>query len=167
MKYSLGLFLMAVLAATSTYGQDRNCVKENAGLCSVIQELDKAWNIGDGDAWASHYTEDGEFINILGTIFKGRDSVARHHNEILSSTFKGSNVKSRIRRILWVGSGSVIVDTDFFVYEFERLPKRLPRIREDGSMAHRLKHILVKQDGHWRIVASQNTPLMPLAPARL
>ena len=129
---------------------------------TVIQALDDAWNRGDGTAWADHYAEDGEFINILGTVFEGREAVGAHHNEILTTTFKGSQVKSVIRRLEWLGPDVAIVDTDFSIRNFERLPRRLPRVLADGSMGHRLKHIVARRDGQWVIVASQNTTTMPL-----
>jgi uncharacterized protein (TIGR02246 family) len=134
---------------------------DEEAIQDVIQTLDDAWNRGDGRGWAEHYKEDGEFINILGTIFDGREAVANHHSEILSSTFKGSVVESQLRRVRWIGSDAAVVDTDFYVRNFERLPRRLSRIWPDGSMRHRLKHIMWKRDGRWLIVATQNTPLMP------
>ncbi len=131
---------------------------------AIIQALDNAWNLGDGTAWADHYVEDGEFINILGTVFEGREAIGAHHNEILNTSFKGSQVQSVIRRIEWLGPDVAIVDTDFYIRNFERLSKRLTRIWSDGSMRHRLKHIMLKRDDQWLIIASQNTPLMPSAP---
>jgi len=136
---------------------------EEDAIRTVIRALDDAWNRGDGKGWAAHYTEDGEFINILGTVFDGRQAIEEHHSEILPTTFKGSDVESRLRRVRWLGPDAAVVDTDFYIRNFERLPRRLPRIWPDGSMRHRLKHVMLKREGRWLIVSTQNTPLMPPA----
>ena len=107
-------FGLVVAFAAGGCGPTESSGDENA-VRIVIQSLDKAWNQGDGTAWAVHYAEDGEFINVRGAVFEGRPVVEKHHKEILTSSFKGSKVKSVIRRLEWLGPDAVIVDTDFSV----------------------------------------------------
>lgn len=153
-----GLVLSGSVVALAQYAPAST---DEEAIQTAIRDLDAAWNRGDGAGWASHYVDDGEFINILGTVFDGRDAIAEHHSQILSTTFTESSVESKVRRLRWLRPDAAVVDTDFHVRNFERLPKRLSRIWPDGSMRHRLKHIMVKRDGKWLIAATQNTPLMP------
>lgn len=156
--FAIGIMLWLSVRA---WGQEAAPQAETEGILAVIQGWDDAWNRGDGEGWAKYYAEDGEFINILGTVFGGRHAIEQHDSEILSTTFKGSKVESRLRRVQWLLPDAAVVDTDFDVRNFERLPRRLPRVWPDGSMRHRLKHVMVRRDGRWLIVATQNTPLMP------
>ncbi len=157
------IFGMVLTCPVRAHAQEAHMRNDERAIRAVIRGLDDAWNRYDGGGWATHYVDDGEFINILGTVFDGRDAIAEHHSQILTTTFMGSTVESQLRRLRWLHSDAAIVDTDFLVRNFEKLPRRLPRIWPDGSMRHRLKHVMVKRDGRWLIVATQNTPLMPPA----
>ena len=119
-----GFGLVAAFAAAGC-GPTESSGDEDA-VRTVIQSLDEAWNRGDGTAWAVHYAENGEFINVRGAVFEGRAVVEKHHKEILTSSFKGSKVKSVIRRLEWLGPDAVIVDTDFSVRDFKRLILKTP-----------------------------------------
>ena len=164
MRTSILLFAWIIGAPLPAQSQQPGNQENEEAIRSVIRGLDDAWNRGDGEGWADSYTEDGEFINILGTVFDGRRAIEEHHSEILSTTFKGSEVDSHIRRLQWLGPDVAVVDTDFHVRNYARLPRRLPRIWPDGSMRHRLKHIMWKREGQWLIIATQNTPMMPPVP---
>ena len=154
---------MVLTCAVFAQAQEAHTQADEEAIQAVIRGLDDAWNRYDGRGWATYYVDDGEFINILGTVFDGREAIAEHHSQILTTTFMGSTVESHVRRLRWLHADVAVVDTDFFVHNFEKLPRRLPRIWPDGSMRHRLKHVMVKRDGRWLIVATQNTPLMPPA----
>ena len=159
MKTILVVFICCVISACTT---DLKVSEEDElEIQAIIKKLDDAWNNGNGKAWAINYTQDGEFMNINGKIFEGQSAIEIHHTEILLTTFKKSKAESNIRRIRRLDQNAVIVDTDFYLRDFEKLTKRLYRIFPDGSMRHRLKHILVKQENRWLIASSQNTPNLP------
>jgi len=162
MKTILAVFIYCV-SFSSVLAQTKLQVNEadEKEIRAIIKGLDDAWNSGNAMTWADNYTQDGEFMNINGKVFEGKLAVETHHAEIFSTTFKNSKVESIIRRIRWLDKNALIVDTDFYVRDFEKLAKRLHRIFPDGSMRHRLKHILIKQDDKWLIVSSQNTPILP------
>jgi hypothetical protein len=52
----------------------------------LLTKQEVAWNIGDSASFGSAFTEDADFINILGQVFHGR---------LLRSTRSSSTVSSR------------------------------------------------------------------------
>jgi len=74
-----------LVAAFTTGCRPTQSSGDEDAVRAIIQALDNAWNRGGGTAWADHYVEDGEFINILGTVFEGREAIGAHHNEILTN----------------------------------------------------------------------------------
>jgi uncharacterized protein (TIGR02246 family) len=141
--------------------QDARKDKGDAAVRSLIADLDEAWNRGDAPAWARHYAEDGELVNILGGVLSGRDAITRRHAEILSTFFQGSRHIGKIRNIRWLGPNAAVVDVDVELSNYKALP---PGIQEDPDhvLRTRLKHILSRTGGEWKIVASQNTAVMPM-----
>jgi uncharacterized protein (TIGR02246 family) len=68
-------------------------------LQQLLQDQEAAWNAGDGLAWASVFTDDADYVNILGDVFPGREEIARQYVFILGGPYKGSHLRIRIRKI--------------------------------------------------------------------
>ena len=151
------VFGVAAVAQTTAVPRE-----DEAALRSLMADLDQAWNRGDAKAWASHYVEDGELINILGGVFSGKDAIERRHAEILSTFFQGSRHRGRIRRMRLINSNAAIVDVDVELSNYKALP---PGIQEspDHVLRTRLQHVLSKAEGRWMIVASQNTAMVSVS----
>jgi hypothetical protein len=64
-----------------------------------------------------------------------------------------------VRRIRFVGAAAAIVDTDITVTGFRGLPGISPT--RPNELLTRMKHIYERRHGKWRIVASQNTAVVP------
>jgi uncharacterized protein (TIGR02246 family) len=130
----------------------------------IVSNLEKAWNQGDARAWGKDFSEDAEFINILGAVFNRQELEARHA-DIFAGVFKGSRAEFQIRR-LWRPAPSVIViESDASVAGAPVLPPGI-QADPDGSLRTRFKHILTKRSGRWWIVASQNTQRRPAPPGK-
>ena len=151
------LITVIPVAGYEDAGKDKN----EAAVRSLIADLDEAWNRGDAPAWARHYAEDGELVNILGGVFTGRDAITRRHAEILSTVFQGSRHRGKIRNVRWLGPDAAVVDVDVELSNYKALPPGIPEA-PDHVLRTRLKHILSKTGGEWKIVASQNTAVMTM-----
>jgi uncharacterized protein (TIGR02246 family) len=64
--------------------------EERAGLDRVARSLTEAWNAGDGVAFAQCFTTDADFVNIFGLHVVGREAVAKQHQFIFDSIYRGS-----------------------------------------------------------------------------
>jgi uncharacterized protein (TIGR02246 family) len=119
---------------------------------AVMVGLREAWEHGDGEAYASLFSEDAQYVSAPGERVHGRKSIADTHQAIFDSIFKdtklGRSYPSTIRRItpdvvVVESAGSVL-----FPGEAEN------KVAPNGL----LTLIVARQDDAWRIVSFQNTP---------
>lgn len=59
--------------------------KEEIALSSVVSRFIKAWNSHDMKAFANLFTEDADFVNVIGLWWKGRGDIQKQH-ELLHAT---------------------------------------------------------------------------------
>jgi uncharacterized protein (TIGR02246 family) len=118
----------------------------------VMVRLREAWERGDGDAYASLFSEDAQYVTAPGERLHGRKSISESHQKIFDYFFKdtklGRDYPISLRRItpdviLVEASGSVL-----FPGETEQ------KISPNGLMTL----VVARQDDGWRIVSFQNTP---------
>jgi uncharacterized protein (TIGR02246 family) len=75
----------------------------------VMVELERAWNAGDGPAWAEHFEEDADYVDALGRVQKGRAVIAAEHQKILDTLYRGSRLRMRRLSSRPIGEGVVLV----------------------------------------------------------
>ncbi len=51
-----------------------------------------AWNAGDGAAWAAHFAQDADFVDVVGRIQHGRAVIAEEHQKIFDTIYRGSRL---------------------------------------------------------------------------
>ena len=56
----------------------------------VLKQLEDAWNDANGEAFGAAFAEDAEFVNIRGEHHTGRTAIARGHQAIFDSIYRGS-----------------------------------------------------------------------------
>jgi uncharacterized protein (TIGR02246 family) len=118
----------------------------------LLLRLREAWESGDGEAYASVFSEDAQYVNAPGERVYGKKAIAESHQKIFDTFFKGTKLgrsyPSRIRQVtpevvLVESAGSVL-----FPGEAEE------KIEPNGL----LTLVVARQDDAWRIVSFQNTP---------
>ena len=67
-------------------------MNENEILAATFQELERAWNSGDGARFGEPFAEDGDFVDIRGMRHRGKGAIAGGHNAILGTIYRGSTV---------------------------------------------------------------------------
>lgn len=132
----------------------------DAILEQVIRQQEAAWNAGDGLAWASAFSEDADFVNILGNVFQGREDIARQHVFLLGGPYKGSHTKIKIRRITEPAPTVAIIETEYEVTRFNMLPPGIAPTTP-GVLKARMKYVALKQGAQWQFIAAQNTAILP------
>ncbi|MBX5463602.1 MAG: SgcJ/EcaC family oxidoreductase [Steroidobacteraceae bacterium] len=131
----------------------------------LIASLQEAWAVGDADAFARRFTEDGTFTNVLGMFFQGRAAFRERHDAVFRTVFKGSTLKLRIAVLRFIRPDVVIADTDAELRNPAALPEGLSA-SPDGTVYARLLMVLVKERDEWWISAYHNVPVVPSQPRR-
>jgi hypothetical protein len=79
---SLVRFCVAIatiaIADTSTWAANA----QEEAIRQIIAEHNTAWNAGDALAWTKDFADDADFINILGTLYQGKEETRLRHAEL-------------------------------------------------------------------------------------
>ena len=61
-------------------------------LDAAFQELERAWNSGDGARFGEPFAADADFVDIRGERHRGQGAIAGGHQAILDTIYRGSTV---------------------------------------------------------------------------
>ena len=130
---------------------------EERPLYEVVEKLETAWNNYDSNAWAALFTEDADFIHILGGHFHGRIAIEQGHRMIFDTIYKGSRNSFMTEGVRFVRPDVAIVfvraHLTWYLNGAEQQVEARPTL-----VAHK------NDNGQWEIVAFQNTLITPGGP---
>lgn len=115
-----------------------------------------AWNRHDMEALAALFTEDADFVNVVGTWWKGREEIKAAHTATHDTIFKNSYLEGEIAATKDLGSGVAAL---YLTWQLSGMSD------PDGKLAPPRLGILLfilKQvpDIGWRINVAQNTDIV-------
>ena len=142
-------FCVSVLLLLS-FGAAADDLDPDTDIRNVVERLSKAWQAGDGSAWADEFAEDADFTVWFGLRLKGREEIAFGHQMIFDNFYANTKFEMTVQDIRFIGddvavallAGSVVNDGESMPEEPDAVP-----------MA-----VLKRQGEAWKIVAFQNTP---------
>ena len=123
---------------------------DEAAIERLFETMADAWARADGVAFASVFAEDADFTNITAQSLRGREAIARHHNQIFATVYRGTamhTVESRVK----------LIHPD--VATVERLSG--VRMASGERRAHMLA-VVLRKAGAWEIQALHN--MLPFTP---
>ena len=122
---------------------------EERALHGMVYQLEQAWNSADAAAFAASFSEDADFIHILGGYYTGQAAIEAGHRMIFGTIYKGSTVRYSVEKIKFVRPDVAVVFLRQFLH-----------FLEDGGardLETRPTIVAEKSDGGWHIVMLQNT----------
>lgn len=120
----------------------------------LIATFVAGWNAASGSHIAGAFTEDADFTAITGLHARGRDLIARGHDEILSTIYRGTSLSGEVEDIYFLKPDVALVNAKFF-------------LRKQGNsffpgVAHTSCGITaVRNNGKWSIAVFRN--MVPFA----
>lgn len=124
-------------------------VTGDQAVSDIVAELEKAWNTGDGAAFARPFAEDADFVNIRAEHLQTREVIARGHQGIFDTIYKGSTVRFQVSTVRAI-SPTVLVA---HVKSTLKAPTG-PLAGEHNSL---FTLVLEQDQENWRIAAFHNT----------
>lgn len=101
-------------------------------ISNLLEAQIAAWNAGDAEGWCKDFTEDSEFVNIIGARFENRGANMRRHAELFATIFKDSRLALREMRIRVLGTSAAFADLVLDLTGFSKLPPGIrPSIGND------------------------------------
>lgn len=152
------LFVIASLSLTACAPDGGH--GEGAIRAAIAQQAE-AWNRHDTKAWMAPFSEDAEFINILGTALLGRSEIAQRHQELFTGIFARSRVAVTTRQVRSLGATAAVAETEHELRAYDRLPPGIQPTEADGTLRTRMKYVWQLRPEGWRIVTAQNTAIAP------
>jgi uncharacterized protein (TIGR02246 family) len=152
------LFLIAALSFTACSPDGSH--GEGAIRAAIARQAD-AWNRHDTKAWMAPFSEDAEFINILGVALLGRPKIEQRHAELFNGIFSKSRVTVTVRQVRSLGATAAVAETDYELRGYTRLPPGIRPTEADGTLRTRMKYVWQLRPEGWRVVAAQNTAILP------
>jgi len=118
-------------------------------VSNLVGELEKAWNAADGAGFARAFAEDADFVNIRGLHFRTREGIAKGHQEIFDTIYKGSVVHFQVAAVRAIAPGVLVAHV--------RSKLKAPAGPLAGEHSSLFTLVLVQDQNDWRIAAFQNT----------
>ncbi len=133
---------------------------EGAIRDAIARQAD-AWNRHDIKAWMAPFSEDADFINIVGMALLGRPEIEQRHAELFKGIFARSRVVVTTRQVRSLGATAAVAEMDYELRGHDRLPPGIVATEPDGTLRTRMKYVWQLRPEGWRIVAAQNTAIAP------
>jgi len=120
---------------------------------AIPRQLETAWNAGDGHAYGAFFTEDANYITVLGHLIRSRQSIAGAHQGIFHTIYKGSTVRQTVADARALTGDVIIAHVNIVL----NVPSGY--IAGDHNALQTL--IIINRDGVWRVAHFQNTLIVP------
>lgn len=116
------------------------------------------WNRHDISALADLFTDDADFVTVIGKWCKGKREFHDYHVLLHKMMFKDSVWKTTDTQVRFLNPELAIMHVNWTITG-DRNADGTPRPNSrDGIFTQ----VIVKQGGQWRITASQNTNIVPV-----
>lgn len=128
------------------------------GIDTVVSAVVEAWNRHDMQAYAAQFTEDADFVNVIGMHFRGRPKIESVHVDLHRTIFKNSILRAVNTTVRSVNDQVALAHVAWEMTGAEGLPGwNVPELRK-GMMSL----VLVRTGDRWLITAAHNTDAVPL-----
>ena len=118
-------------------------------VSDAVGELERAWNAADGEGFARPFADDADFVNIRGEHARGRVTIAKGHQAIFSTIYRGSTVEFQVASVRAIAPGVLLAHVQSTL--------RAPTGPLAGEHRSLFSMVLVQNHNDWRIAAFHNT----------
>lgn len=126
---------------------------------AVVSSLAEGWNRHDMASFAAAFSENADFVNVIGMHWRGRQEIEAKHAITHRTIFRNSNLQILDLSVRFLDPGTAVAHLWTELKGAESLPGRnAPAIRRALMTC-----VLVKEADRWLIAAAHNTDIVPVA----
>ena len=122
---------------------------DREAISNIVKELEDAWNAADGARFGVPFTDDADFVTIRAEHLRTREAIAKGHQGIFDTIYKGSTVRYEVSSVRSIAPGVMLAHVKTHL----KAPTG-PLAGEHNSL---FTIVLVQQQRDWRIAAFHNT----------
>jgi uncharacterized protein (TIGR02246 family) len=148
----VGVIFMAKANAPSVSASDQEEIR------NVALGFFEAWNRHDMKAFAALFTDDADWINIVGMHWRGKDAVVKAHEVFHRTIFQNTEMNPTD-----VGIRVATSDVAVAVIALKAGDFTTPQGERKVGTQDKLSLVLVKGEDGWRITHGHNTVIDPNA----
>jgi uncharacterized protein (TIGR02246 family) len=146
---------MAMTHATAPL-QDVNTA--TAAIEAIIQKHVQAWNTHNRQAFESLFTEDADFVNVIGQRAIGREQIGADFEYIHQRFMRNTQLKIRDWDARFVAASVAVVRIRWEMTGMEQVPGwKTPDVRHGL-----ISYVVVERNGAWKVTAVQNTDIQDI-----
>ena len=147
---------LVFLMLTQCSSPDQN-IHDEASVRHVSEDFILAWNRHDMKALANLFSEDADFVNVVGMWWKNRQEIELAHVKTHETMFKNSQLSGEVTSLKFIKPDVAVAHLNW---------KLVGHLAPDGTLGEPRSGILVyvavkEKDGTWRIHTAQNTDIIP------
>jgi len=126
---------------------------------AVVSSLAESWNRHDMASFAAAFSENADFVNVIGMHWRGKQEIEAKHATVHRTIFRNSNLQILDLSVRFLDPSTAIVHVWTELKGAESLPGRnAPAIRRALMTC-----VLMKEHDRWLITAAHNTDIVPVA----
>jgi uncharacterized protein (TIGR02246 family) len=130
--------------------------RDHAELSGLVDTFVQGWNAASGESLARAFAADADFTNVMGLRAHGRDLIARGHDEILATVFRGTRLAAAITQIRYLRPDVAVVDATLTLRGADGAPlAMLPAGQSSAGL------VVTREGGTWAIAVMRN--MIPFA----
>jgi uncharacterized protein (TIGR02246 family) len=115
----------------------------------IVRGLQDAWNAADSQAFAAHFADDADFVNVYGMHFRGSEAIEHGHAFIFSGPYLGSTVAYTLESVRAIRPGVAVAHVQAAL--------TIPAGPMAGGHQARLSLVLAEEGERWPIASFHNT----------
>jgi uncharacterized protein (TIGR02246 family) len=120
--------------------------EEERLIRALLARLFAAWANGDGEAYASCFTKDCDYVTFNGIHLHGRGENRAFHDALFRTVLRGTQLSAEIETLELLASGVALM-----------------RTAGQGRKRSYQTYVLIKRGDEWLIRSFQNTKVQPLS----
>ena len=125
---------------------------------TVISTLAESWNRHDMAAFAAAFSENADFVNVIGMHWQGRGEIEAKHAVVHRTIFRNSTLQIVDQSVRFLSPSIALAHVSTELKGAESLRERVaPETRRTLMTC-----VLVKQADRWLITAAHNTDIVPV-----
>jgi uncharacterized protein (TIGR02246 family) len=129
-----------------------------AEINAIIDAHQESWNRHDTDAFLGLFTDDADFVNVLGLHRHRKEELRAEFTFLHRTMMRNSRARMLDRSVRLLAPGVAIAHSTWDMVGVESAPGwSVPDVRRGV-----LSYVMVERGGAWRIRAAHNTEVAPL-----
>jgi uncharacterized protein (TIGR02246 family) len=144
--------LVPISAAASDRATDEKAIRQ------VLKDYETIWNKHDMSTFGNLFTDDAEWVNVVGHVWRGKADIRKAHQLVHETNFKNRNMQLDNMTVRFIRPDVAVSIVRWTLDGFEAPDGRhFPKGPNVATL------VFVNQDGRWLISSGENVTVDPVA----